>query len=453
MKQTFPPHRRALAALVPTLALLAVPAVAQEAPTTVAPPVVVQTAPVPAAPAPSPAPVQSAPVQTVQVEPVEAPPPADAVAPRATAGRQAAPRATPPRAASQSRVTPAPATRPSVAPLASPAATAPAPVAATAETAPPITAPAPADQASTATTTETTTATPAKEANTAGFWSSPWLALLGVGLIVLVGLLWAARRRRAADDESYDEPVTYDEPVQEPVAAPVMATPVIAPTVSPAIAPAAIMRGEPQFLRREPRVQPEMPAPVVDESVSSAAAVAGTGELVAADAGDIAALTAGDAPVADRPWLEMAMRPLRAGTNVDEAVVEIELTIGNSGSVSADDVRISTFMFAGAPADDEMDRLLLEHDGEVEAVRIKPGEGRTLEATLAMPRASLNGSVSPVIVADARYSLPDGSEGRTSASFRIGVSDDGGAVTPIPIGRPHMHDEVTAELFGVPEHA
>jgi hypothetical protein len=458
MKQTLPPHRRALAALVPTLALLAVPAVAQETQTTVAPPPVVQTTPVQAAPAPAPvpAPVQSAPVQTVQTEPVEAPPPPEAVAPRATPARQAAPRATPPRAASQSRVTQAPVARPNAAPVAALPDPVSAPVAATPQTTTPVTTPVPAEQTSASTTTETSTATPATEASKPGFWSSPWLALLGVGLIALVGLLWAARRRRAAEYDSYDEPVTYEEPVYKPVATPVMAEPVVAPVVSPSIAteaaPAAIMRGEPQFLRRAARVQPEPVAPAVDDS-ASAAAVAGTGELVAADAGDVAALTAGDAPVADRPWLEMAMRPLRAGTNVAEAVVEIELTIGNSGSVSANDVRISTFMFAGAPADNEMDRLLLEREGEVSAVRIAPGEGRTLEATLAMPRASLNGSVSPVIVADARYSLPDGSEGRTSASFRIGVSDDGGDVTPIPIGRPHMHDEVTAELFGVPEHA
>jgi hypothetical protein len=323
----------------------------------------------------------------------------------------------------------------------------------------PVVTPVPVEQTSTATTTETR---PAATDTSTGFnWSSPWLALLGVGLIALLGLVWAARRRRADADESYDEPAAYEEPVREP--APAMVAPVAAPTPRPvappvAVAPAAIMRGEPQFLRREARVQPEAPlaaeTPTVLDEAPLGAAVAGTGELVSADANDVAALTAGNAPVADRPWLEMAMRPLRAGTNVDEALVEIELTVGNSGSVSAEDVRISTFMFAGAPADDEMERLLLARDGEgVPAVQIKPGEGRTMEATLALPRASLNGSVSPVIVADARYSLADGSEGRTSASFRIGVSDDGGAVTPIPIGRPHMHDEVSAELFGVPEHA
>ena len=58
-----------------------------------------------------------------------------------------------------------------------------------------------------------------------------------------------------------------------------------------------------------------------------------------------------------------------------------------------------------------------------------------------------------MIVDDARYQLPGGGEGRTAASFRISVSDDGETMTPIPIGRPHMFDEVSAELYGVPEHA
>ena len=438
MKQAFPPHRRALAALVPTLVLLAVPAVAQDQQTPVAPPPVVTTAP----PAPAPAapvqaaPVQTAPVQTVQTEPVETLPPPDVTPERA------APRAT--RAPAQARTTTqrSTTTRTATAPVvAAPAATpapAPAPVAAAPETTPVVT-PAPVQQAST--TTAQTTTTALAPANTGFNWASPWLALLGVGLIALVGFIMMARRRRADAYEAYDEPVAYEEPVREP--APIVPEPVIAA--------APIARPDAQFLRREaPRATA---APIVaDEQV--AAPVAGTGELVESTDSDVEALTAGNPPVADRPWLEMAMRPVRAGTNVDEALVEIELTVGNSGSVAADDVRISTFMFATAPAADEMERLLLERDGEgVPSVRIKPGEGTTLEATLALPRSSLNGSVSPVIVADARYPLPGGGEGHTAASFRISVSDDGETMTPIPTDRAHMFDEVSAELEGVPERA
>jgi hypothetical protein len=437
MKQAFPPHRRALAALVPTLALLAVPAVAQDQQTPVAPPPVVSTAPAPApAPPAQAAPVQAAPVQTVQTEPVETLPPPDVRPERATPRATRAP--APTRTVTQRTSTTRTATAPVAAPPVTAPAPAPAPVAAAPETTPVVT-PAPVQQAST-TTAQTTTTAPTP-ANTGFNWASPWLALLGVGLIALVGFIMMARRRRADAYDAYDEPVAYEEPVREP--APIVPEPVIAA--------APIARPDAQFLRREaPRATA---APLVaDEQV--AAPVAGTGELVESTDSDVEALTAGNPPVADRPWLEMAMRPVRAGTNVDEALVEIELTVGNSGSVAADDVRISTFMFATAPAADEMERLLLERDGEgVPSVRIKPGEGTTLEATLALPRSSLNGSVSPVIVADARYPLPGGGEGHTAASFRISVSDDGETMTPIPTDRAHMFDEVSAELEGVPERA
>ncbi len=437
MKQAFPPHRRALAALVPTLALLAVPAVAQDQQTPVAPPPVVTTAPpAPAAPVQT-APAQTAPVQTVQTAPVEALPPPDVTPERATprATRALAPTRTVTQRSTTTRTTSSPA--PVAAAPASAPAPAPAPAAAAPETTPVVT-PAPVEQAST-TTAQTTTA-PAP-VNTGFNWASPWLALLGVGLIALVGFIMMARRRRVDAYESYEEPVAYEEPVREPAR--------IAP--EPVIAAAPIARPDAQFLRREAPRATE--APIVAEE-PLAAPVVGTGELVEPSDGDVEALTAGSPPVADRPWLEMAMRPVRAGTNVDEALVEIELTVGNSGSVTADDVRISTFMFANAPAADEMERLLVERDGEaVPPVRIKPGEGTTLEATLALPRAELNGSVSPVIVADARYPLPGGGEGHTAASFRISVSDDGETMTAIPTDRAHMFDEVSAELEGVPERA
>src|ERR1700761_7010738 len=100
MKQAFPPHRRGLAALVPTLALLAVPAFAQDVPASapqqtapVTPPPVVPTAPVQTAPVQS-APAQTAPVQTMETPPVEAPPPPDATPARAAPHAVRAPTAT-----------------------------------------------------------------------------------------------------------------------------------------------------------------------------------------------------------------------------------------------------------------------------------------------------------------------------------------------------------------------
>ena len=67
----------------------------------------------------------------------------------------------------------------------------------------------------------------------------------------------------------------------------------------------------------------------------------------------------------------------------------------------------------------------------VDPVTIEPGEGTRIDATLAALKADLGAGegFQPMVVADARYTLPDGTEGRTSASFMIGRSD-GPAISP-----------------------
>lgn len=273
----------------------------------------------------------------------------------------------------------------------------------------------------------------------------PWLA----GLLVVLGAigLFVMRRRRAVAEEYYEEPVFADSPVvADSYVAP---APVVAE--EPAFAPAKA----PQFLRTAPltataALAGDAPTPVANEDAA----------LAEPEAEEVAELTAGDAPVADRPWLEFALRPVRAGVSADEALVEFELTVGNSGSVKAKDVRISTFMFAAKPGSDaEMEQMLVDRgDDVVPPITIEPGEGTRVDATLALSKAGLlestNGEILPVVVADARYTLADGSEGRTSASFTIGVSQEGTpAMSPISLAERGMHDEVEARLYGVPEHA
>jgi hypothetical protein len=51
---------------------------------------------------------------------------------------------------------------------------------------------------------------------------------------------------------------------------------------------------------------------------------------------------------------------------------------------------------------------------------------------------------SPVVVAEARYRLPDGSEGRTTASYAVGVPD-GDDLAHFSIDNPSgLHEEVVA---------
>jgi len=410
------PHARPRAALFIGAALLATPAFAQDAP--VAPPPVVSTVPA-AAPAPAPAAptVTFAPaaptVQAVPETPAAAP--VRAAAPRATA-RTTATRQTS-RAATQTNA-PAPAVEPAAtAPIAQPAPTA---------VTPPV-AVEPAAPVQTETATTTTETPPTQRA----LW--PWL--LGGALIVLGALAaFLMRRRRTEYDEVYEE--AYEAPLA--VEQPVIAERTYAP-------------------RHEPEVAPLVAAPIAADVAMEPVAIDDDASIAKPNAEDLAGVTDHSAPVNHRPWLEFGMRPVRAGTSADEGLVEIELTVGNSGDETAKDVRISTFLLPAGSAG-EMEQMLIDRpsDSTVPLVSIKPGEGTRVDATLAVLRSELEsegGSFSPVVVADARYTMADGTEGRTSATFRVGLWNDGDGIEPIDIGRPQMHDNVAAELHGTPAHA
>ena len=257
-----------------------------------------------------------------------------------------------------------------------------------------------------------------------------WPLAVIAALIVAAGAFFFLRRRKAANEEQY----WAEEPVEPAYAEPVPVAHEPAPYASAAVTP------------QHDLLPAAAPAAVAAEEAS----------VVRADSDDVAALTAVDAP-ADRPWLEFAIRPVRAGTNVDEALVEIELTVGNAGAVTAEDVRISTFMLSADQANDvggEMERLLIEprDDSSVAPLTIAAGEGTRVDATLAMNRAALGGGdFRPVVIADARYRLPDGSEGRTRASFLIGGATASGDPEPIALDRNLIRDDVEAQLYRQPE--
>ncbi|HET9639833.1 MAG TPA: hypothetical protein VFP12_11565 [Allosphingosinicella sp.] len=176
------------------------------------------------------------------------------------------------------------------------------------------------------------------------------------------------------------------------------------------------------------------PAPVTVAPVAAAAPIVGT------------AIPAG------RPELNLAMRPVRAGVSGSDARVEFELTVGNSGPVAAEDVRISTWMLAAGSSEAESALIVPHAPADTPAVTIGAGESRTLQASVALPTAEVEGdAVLPVVVADARYRLPDGSEGRTSASFAVGVPD-GEELAHFGIDNPSgLHEDIVAKPLGEPE--
>ncbi|MFD1786772.1 hypothetical protein ACFSC3_04220 [Sphingomonas floccifaciens] len=447
MKTESTPARRAAWLFLAAPALLVTPAQAQDATTQAPTPPPPVTTTVPQADAPAP---QSSTTTVRGTDPASrttiAPGAADVVDDARVAARPerraAAPREVTRRTTTVTR-TSAPAAATTAATATAPAATTPvAPAAAPAAQPEAATPASPAAEAPAATTSETTT-TQTTPDDGAPLW--PLAAIAAV--IVAIGAFFLMRGRKR---DAYEEEVYYEEPAHaEPVAvveptvvdrAPVAASAAVAPLAAAPIAAAAMSRHD------EHRS---------DEPV--AAGLAEDATVTDAPAEDVVALTAGTPAVRDRPWLELAMRPVRAGTSADEAMVEIELTVANSGSVAARDVRVSTFMLTDAHAS-EMENMLVDTpaDAAIDPVTIEPGEGTRIDATLAALKADLGGEgrFTPVVVADARYRLPDGSEGRTSASFVVGVSDEeGGTLIPIDLADRVMRDDVEARLHGAPEHA
>jgi hypothetical protein len=155
------------------------------------------------------------------------------------------------------------------------------------------------------------------------------------------------------------------------------------------------------------------------------------------------------AAVAGRPEIELDLRPIRAGVSESDARVDFELTVGNSGSAAAQDLRISTWMLAAGSSDAERALVEPRRDAEAPPVTINAGEARTLEASVALPKSEVEGdSVLPVVVADAHYRMPDGSEGHRTVAFAVGVPVEGELAhfdTANPSG---LHEGVEARLLG-----
>lgn len=173
-------------------------------------------------------------------------------------------------------------------------------------------------------------------------------------------------------------------------------------------------------------------------------------EPAAVNAAPVAAV----APLAERvdtgvPELGLAIRPLRAGVSDSDARVEFELTVDNRGTAPAEDVRISTWMLAAGAT--EMERALIEPRDRADTppVTIAAGEARTVTAAVALPTAEVDGdALLPVVVADASYRLPDGSERHTRASFAVGVPD-GEELAHFATDNPSgLHEGVVARVLG-----
>ena len=118
---------------------------------------------------------------------------------------------------------------------------------------------------------------------------------------------------------------------------------------------------------------------------------------------------------AGRPWIDIGLRPIRA-----EDSLEVEVTVSNSGDAPAHDVRISTWMLNGNESSEGEQALIDARSGaQIATVDVAPGDDRSVDTRVALP----DEAGTPILVAEARYPLPLGGEGRIAATFEIDVAE------------------------------
>jgi hypothetical protein len=119
---------------------------------------------------------------------------------------------------------------------------------------------------------------------------------------------------------------------------------------------------------------------------------------------------------ASRPWIDIGLRPIRA-----EDSLEVEVTVSNSGDAPAHDVRVSTWMLSGAESSQGEQALIEARSGsQIATVDVAPGDDKSVDTSVALP----SDAATPILVAEARYPLPQGGEGRIAATFEIDVTED-----------------------------
>lgn len=136
------------------------------------------------------------------------------------------------------------------------------------------------------------------------------------------------------------------------------------------------------------------------------------------------------APV-PRPWLELALRPERARIDLDESVIEFELTIRNSGGSIARDIKLQARMFCSTPEQDqELSTYFKSKVGDNRTIAVPdvPAGGELVimgqvDITRDRLKALQTGDkllFVPLIGVNAFYSWGTSRSGQTSRSFIVG---------------------------------
>lgn len=132
-----------------------------------------------------------------------------------------------------------------------------------------------------------------------------------------------------------------------------------------------------------------------------------------------------------RPWIELEFKPARAAATPTEANVQFELTVRNTGTAPARNVRIEVRMFnAGHSQEQEIEAFYSEpiRERTSPALEALPAKGEVqLTSAVALPNENVRELTVqgrrlfiPTVAFNVVYDWGNGKSGQTSASYLVG---------------------------------
>ncbi|MEG8057845.1 hypothetical protein [Sphingomonas faeni] len=306
------------------------------------------------------------------------------------------------------------------------------------EVAPQPTASVPATTPAPTPTPESTLSTPEK-----GSAMPLWLSLTAI--VVVLGALWALRRKPRSHRYESVEPEAYVEPTPPPVAAkPVVAQPIVPQPVAP------------RPVVSEPAETPAAVTPATASAVAPVAAVPMAAPKFLEPRGKAPPTP----PVAARARLTCELRPLRAGLNLLSATVECELVVTNTGTASAEAIRTGVALLT-AHADQDQDLAQFNAAPVMRPVAppfaLAPGETRTIRTVTAIAREAIRTMTAanrpmfvPVVATNILY-VTAGDEAQTARAWVVGIERvDSAKLAPFWLDAPaRMYTTVAARPHAV----
>jgi hypothetical protein len=158
---------------------------------------------------------------------------------------------------------------------------------------------------------------------------------------------------------------------------------------------------------------------------------------------------------AERAWIELELRPRRAGLNMLTATADVDVLVRNRGSADAVNVRLDARLTsARADQDAELGQIFADTRGRTAAspFTLAHGSERVVRAVVTLPREAINVLTAaqrpmfvPVVTLNARYALGSAGEGQTAQAFALGIERAGAAkLAPFWLDAPSRMFEAVA---------